>query len=165
LNRARVVSRCGFEGKQFAATNCARFRKAAWNNGSGKVFAATFCPRAYDYFFRGSPCGTDGLRQRTALGWHAKPMLEQTGAAPSEPREQLTQSSVHWLQFGGPLCTEMSAGAERGGILRSAANEAPAARIAADANRRIKKDRRMCLPFRCLASERYFIVAAMQRVA
>ena len=38
-------------------------------------------------------------------------MLVQTGASPSAPRVQLTQSSVHRLQFGGPFCTgEFSAG-------------------------------------------------------
>jgi hypothetical protein len=60
-------------------------------------------------------------RQRIALGWQATPMLEQTAGSPLAPREQLTQSSVHRLQFGGPDCTETSFGATRGGIGRSAA--------------------------------------------
>src|SRR3981081_3557913 len=100
---------------------------------SGEVFAATFCHRARDYFFCGSLCGMAGLRQRTAAGWQAKPILEQTGASPSASREQLTHSSVQRLQFGGPWW-EMSSGTVRGGILRSAANEAPAASKAAAAS-------------------------------
>jgi hypothetical protein len=72
-------------------------------------------------------------------------MLEHTGASSAVVREQLTQSSVHRLQFGGPLCTETSSGAVRDGISSSAANAAPAASKAADASRRIKRDRRMAL--------------------
>ena len=69
-------------------------------------------------------------------------MLEHTGASPAAPREQLTQSSVHRLQFGGPLCTETSSGAVRGVILRSAANEAPpTSKAAATAMAKSKKTR------------------------
>jgi hypothetical protein len=75
-------------------------------------------------FCCGSLCGMAGPRQRTGCGWQAKPILEQTGASPAAPREQFTHSSVHRLQFGGPWCTEMSPGAVRGGISRSAANAA-----------------------------------------
>src|SRR4051812_29719398 len=57
-------------------------------------------------------------------------MLEQTAASPSAPREQLTHSSVHRLQFGGPLYIEICSGAVRGGISSSAANEAPASNTA-----------------------------------
>jgi hypothetical protein len=106
------------------------------------VFAATFCPGARGYFFRGSLCGRAGLRQRTGFGWQAKPMLEQTGASPAASREQLTHSSVHRLQFGGPLCTEISSGAVRGGISSSAANEALAARKAAAATAMVKSENR-----------------------
>ena len=42
-------------------------------------------------------------RQRIALGWQAKPMLEQTAASPLALRVQLTHSSVQRLQFGGPV--------------------------------------------------------------
>ena len=59
-----------------------------------------------------------------ALGWQAKPMLEHVGGAPSATRVQLTQSSVHRLQFGGPACIETSPGTLgvlRGGIASSAA--------------------------------------------
>ena len=63
-----------------------------------------------------------------ALGWQAKPMLEQVGEAPLAPRVQLTQSSVHRLQFGGPDCIEKSLDALfdslRGGIGSSAATAA-----------------------------------------
>jgi hypothetical protein len=70
-------------------------------------------------------------RQRTGLGWQEKPMLEQTGAAPSAPRAQLTQSSVHRLQFGGPVCTETPCGGAAGfGISISAASLVAAARTA-----------------------------------
>jgi len=68
-------------------------------------------------------------RQRTALGWQENPMLEQTGAAPSALRVQFTQSSVHRLQFGGPLCTEVSCGGAGGfGISMSAARTVSPAR-------------------------------------
>jgi hypothetical protein len=105
------------------------------------VFAATFCHRVGSYFFCGSLRGTAGLRQRTGFGWQAKPIFEQTGASPAASREQLTHSSVHRLQFGGPLCTETSSGAARGGILRSAANAAPAASKAADAIPIVKSEK------------------------
>src|SRR3954447_23456169 len=52
LSHAQVVSRCGFQGKRNAFKNCARLRKAAWNNASGKVFAATFCPFSELFFAR-----------------------------------------------------------------------------------------------------------------
>ena len=58
--------------------------------------------------------------QRIALGWQAKPMLEQTGASPSAPRAQLTHSSVHRVQFGGPFCIETASTGLRGGISSSA---------------------------------------------
>jgi hypothetical protein len=54
-------------------------------------------------------------------------MLEQVGEAPLAPRVQLTQSSVHRLQFGGPACIEKSLdtlGVLRGGIGSSAATAA-----------------------------------------
>ena len=54
-------------------------------------------------------------------------MLEQAGEAPPAPRVQLTQPSLHRLQFGGPVCTEKSLdwlGALRGGIGSSAATAA-----------------------------------------
>src|SRR5436190_13629541 len=61
--------------------------------------------------------------QRIALGWQAKPMLEQTGASPSAPREQLTHSSVQRTQFGGPFCIEtFSETGRRRGISSSAAS-------------------------------------------
>jgi hypothetical protein len=85
-----------------------------------------------------------GLRQRTAWGWQANPMFEHTGGSSSPPREQFTHSSVHRLQFGGPLWTEMSSGAGRGGTLSSAANEAPAARNAAAATAMVKSENRIC---------------------
>ena len=60
-----------------------------------------------------------------ALGWQAKPMFEQIAGAPSAPRVQLTQSSVHRAQFDGPVCTETSLGIAlgtmRGGMASSAA--------------------------------------------
>ena len=54
-------------------------------------------------------------------------MLEQAGEAPLVPRVQLTQPSLHRLQFGGPACTEKSLdwlGELRGGIGSSAATAA-----------------------------------------
>src|SRR4051812_30465548 len=99
------------------------------------------------YFSRGSLCGMAGLRQRITLGWQANPMLEQTGAWSAASREQLTQSSVHRLQFGGPLCTERSSGAVRDGISSSAANAAPAASRAAEATAIIKSGNRMTFPW------------------
>jgi hypothetical protein len=48
-------------------------------------------------------------------------MLEQTEGSPLAPREQLTQSSVHRLQFGGPDWIEKFFGVTRGGMGRSAA--------------------------------------------
>ena len=48
-------------------------------------------------------CAYGAPRQRIALGWQAKPVLEQTGASPLPPRVQLTHSSVHRAQFGGPV--------------------------------------------------------------
>jgi len=51
-------------------------------------------------------------------------MLEQVGGLPLAPRVQLTQSSVHRLQFGGPDCIEIALGTLgmlRGGIASSAA--------------------------------------------
>jgi hypothetical protein len=57
--------------------------------------------RERSYFFAGS-----APMQRIALGWQATPILEHAGPSPSAPREQLTQSSVHRLQFGGPFCIE-----------------------------------------------------------
>ena len=52
-------------------------------------------------------------------------MLEHVGGAPSALREQLTQSSVHRLQFGGPVWIETSfetaLGVMRGGIASSVA--------------------------------------------
>ena len=48
-------------------------------------------------------------------------MLEQTGASPLAPRVQLTHSSVHRAQFGGPVWIETSFGTIRGGMGRSAA--------------------------------------------
>ena len=51
-------------------------------------------------------------------------MLEQVGEPPPVPRAQLTQSSVHRLQFGGPACIEIllgTLGVLRGGIASSAA--------------------------------------------
>jgi hypothetical protein len=61
-----------------------------------------------------------------ALGWQAKPMLEQVGEAPLVSRVQLMQSSVHRLQFGGPVCIETldALGALRGGMASSAATAA-----------------------------------------
>ena len=64
-------------------------------------------------------------RQRIALGWQAKPMLEHTAGSRLVPRVQLTHSSVQRLQFGGPVWTETSfgiaLGMARGGMARSAA--------------------------------------------
>jgi hypothetical protein len=50
-------------------------------------------------------------------------MLEHTGGSFLAPRVQLTQSSVHRPQFGGPACIEKldSLGVLRGGIAISAA--------------------------------------------
>jgi hypothetical protein len=62
-----------------------------------------------------------------AWGWQAKPMLEQAAGASWASREQLTQLSVHRLQFGGPFCIETSSGTRRGGISISAARAAPPA--------------------------------------
>jgi hypothetical protein len=61
-----------------------------------------------------------GLTQRIALGWHAKPMLEQIDVPPSASRVQLTHSSVHRLQFGGPFCIETFSAGRRGGMSSSA---------------------------------------------
>jgi hypothetical protein len=104
-------------------------------------------------------------RQRIALGWQAKPALEQTGASSLAPRVQLTQSSVHRAQFGGPVCTEtslgfslgislgtcfwISLGAIRGGIASSAAARAPqpARTMVSVSTRRADKARRSRMAF------------------
>ena len=78
-----------------------------------------------------------------ALGWQAKPMFEHTDASPAvASRAHLTHSSVHRAQFGGPCCTEKSAGVGlREGIASSAAMAASVA-IVIDATIRKNRSRR-----------------------